>query len=64
MDCQPHDVQHWINVKTNKEKFTALHLATKTGNLKIIEILVQSGADIHAKTLAGSNVLHIAAQAN
>ena len=42
---------------------TALHKAAKSGvELDIIEILLESGADVNAKTADGTTALHLAAQ--
>ena len=42
---------------------TALHKAAKSGlELDIVEILLESGADVNAKTADGTTALHLAAQ--
>lgn len=46
----------------NSEGFTALHYASFNGNKKAIDLLVQSGADIHAKSKQGLGMMHLAAQ--
>ncbi len=42
--------------------YTALHYAAFRGNLEIIKILIENGADHTAKNTRGLNILHIAAQ--
>ena len=48
-----------VNVK-NKDDHTALHLALAAGHLKIMRLLLQHGADIQARDLSHSTVLHLA----
>ena len=55
-------LQDWINTKTNKEKLSALHLATFKGCLKSVYVLLQHGADKNAVNSYGLGMLHIAAQ--
>ena len=38
-----------------------LYMAAKHGRFEIVKFLLQSGADIHAKSKAGQSVLHMAA---
>ena len=47
-----------INHKTNKGQ-TPIHYASFVGNIKIIKLLIQNGADISAKTNNGLDVLHL-----
>lgn len=56
-------LQTLINSKSNKG-FTALHYASYRGNIKIIKLLLENGADIYCKNKAGLNVMHMAAQGN
>ena len=53
----------FINQK-NKSGFTALHYACYNGNIKIIKLLVDNGADINITNNNGLNILHLAAQGN
>ncbi|KAL4461578.1 hypothetical protein ABPG74_016202 [Tetrahymena malaccensis] len=55
------NVADWLNSKT-EGGFTALHFASYRGDLKIINFLINNGADIHAKNSKGLNSIHIAAQ--
>ena len=47
----------FINCGTNKGQ-TPLHYASFVGNIKLIKLLIQNGADISAETNNGFNVLH------
>ena len=51
----------YIN-KKGDNGFNALHYAAFRGNIKILEKLIQSGADINLKNNSGLNVMHMAAQ--
>ena len=53
----------YINWKTNKGQ-TPLHYASFVGNIKLIKLLIQNGADILTKTNNGFNVLHLAIMGN
>ena len=53
----------FINSKTNKGQ-TPIHYASFVGNIKIIKLLIQNGADISSKTNNGFNVLHLATMGN
>ena len=57
------DFISFINCKTKKGQ-TPLHYASFVGNIKIIKILIQNGADILSKTNNGFNVLHLATMGN
>ena len=52
-----------INQK-NKLGFTPLHYASYNGNMKLIKLLLNNGADINISNNNGLNVLHLAAQGN
>ena len=41
-----------------------MHYATCSGNSEIVTLLLSLGLDVHAKTKAGSTVLHLAAYKN
>ena len=43
------------------EGVTALHEASRKGNIEIVRYLLQRGSDIHLKKLHGLSPLHIAA---
>lgn len=64
VDCRAHEVALWVNAKTIKERFTALHFASKNGSMSIIHNLMSAGGDLQIKNVGGTNVLHLAAQAN
>lgn len=54
--------QAWINART-EDQFTALHFATRHGNLTILQLLVErAGADLNTTNKFGSSAMHIAAQ--
>ena len=42
--------------------FTPLHYASYHGNPRMIEILIDAGADMYAQNNQGINMLHVAAQ--
>ena len=41
-------------------KTTALHIASKSGNSKVVEFLIENGADMRLKDYKGRNVLEVA----
>jgi len=51
----------WVNSRTD-EGFTPLHFASFKGNIQLIKLLENYGADIHSKNNQGLSVIHIAAQ--
>ena len=53
----------FINEK-NKEGITALHYAVSNGNIKMVQMLKQFGANLEAITNIGKNIMHIAAGSN
>ena len=57
-----YEVANWVNQKTFKDKFTAIHYASFRGNIAACNALVDNGADINAKNQYGLNVMHIVAQ--
>ena len=65
--CKNHlskaDLKYFIN-KRNDSGITALHYASYTGNIDIINILIFYGADISASTDKSLNVLDFACQGN
>ena len=62
LDSKP-VIKGWINRPSN-EGFTALHYASYVGNLQIIKLLKENGADAEAVNKRGQNVLHLACQGN
>lgn len=51
----------WVNKKTAKEGFTALHFGSFRGNVNMIRSLIKYQADIRALNFYGLNVMHVAA---
>jgi ankyrin repeat protein len=51
----------WINKKA-ENGFNALHYTAFRGNVKILEKLIENGADINIKNNNGLSVMHMAAQ--
>ena len=45
---------------TDYDKRTTLHLACAEGNLKVVELLIAEGANVHAIDRYGNNGLHYA----
>jgi ankyrin repeat protein len=55
-------LKDWINKPSKGEEgFCALHFASFHGNVKLIKLLVASGANIYAKNKQGINMLHVGA---
>lgn len=50
-----------LNIVTKDTEYTALHLAVAHGKRRIVELLVQAGADMEMKTTTGFSVLHLSA---
>lgn len=55
------EFMEYIN-KKGDNGFNSLHYAAFRGNIKILEKLIQNGADINIKNNSGLNVMHMAAQ--
>ena len=55
-------IREWVNLKTDEDGFTALHFASFRGNLKVISMLIENGADIAQVNNHGLSMLHVAAQ--
>ena len=53
----------FINCRTNKGQ-TPLHYASFVGDIKLIKLLIQNGADISIKTNNNFNVIHLAVMGN
>ena len=58
-----YSLQNFIN-ETNNNGITALHYASFTGNIKIIQLLIDNGAILDIKTKKGLNIIHYCAQGN
>lgn len=56
------EMKAWVNKKTAKEGFTALHFGSFRGNVNMIRSLIKYQADIRALNFYGLNVMHVAAQ--
>jgi ankyrin repeat protein len=56
-------LKNWINYQ-NKFGETALHYASKKGNIEIINILIENGGDVEIINHRGKNMLHFAAEGN
>lgn len=56
-------LKKWIDHQNNNGT-TALHLASKKGNLEIIKLLIEHKANIEVLDLTGKSVIHYAAQGN
>ena len=54
-------MREWVNAKSNKDKFTALHFASFKGNLNAVKILIENDADVNEVNQFGLNMLHVAA---
>jgi ankyrin repeat protein len=59
----PKEIENFINIK-GPNGFTALHYASYRGNIKIIEKLINLGANINSKNDNGLNIIHMASQGN
>lgn len=55
-------ITEWINCPSRDEQFTALHMASFRGNYKIVELLIENKANIHAINKDGLTMMHTAAQ--
>ena len=56
-------LKDFINVKNDKG-VTAIHFASFRGNVQILKLLTDNGADIYAKANRDLNVIHYAGQGN
>ena len=57
------DFNSFINSRTNKGQ-TPLHYASFVGDIKLIKLLIQNGADISIKTNNNFNMIHLAVMGN
>ena len=55
-------ISQWINTKTVKEEFAALHFASFNGNIEVCQMLLEEGADKYILNKHGLNCMHVAAQ--
>jgi len=55
------EIKEWVNMKTD-EGFTAVHFASFKGNIDLIKLLEENGADLFERNKKGLNAIHIAAQ--
>jgi ankyrin repeat protein len=51
-----------VNKETEGPRFSALHFASFTGNLRLLNLMVENGANILAVNAYGINMMHVAAQ--
>jgi len=49
-----------VNERAGRDKGTPLHVAVGTGNLAIVQLLVEHGADLTACTASGETIYTIA----
>ena len=56
-------LENFVNEK-NKDGITALHFAVRNGNIKLLKLLKQLGANLEAVTNTGKNIMHIASGSN
>ena len=55
----------WVSLQDQTELCTsALHLAAFNGDINIVELCIENGAELTQQTLQGVNALHMAAQGN
>lgn len=54
-------LKDWINQASFKDCFSAMHYAAYKGNIEVVQILIELGADIHCKNQYGLGVLHVSA---
>ena len=54
-------IKAWLDLRTEGDGFTALHFASFRGNLKMIQLFIENGANIQARNNYGINMMHVAA---
>jgi ankyrin repeat protein len=59
----PTDLIKWVNMQS-EQGYTALHYASYRGNIDVIKILIESGANLNITNKRGLNVFHMSAQGN
>jgi palmitoyltransferase len=57
------EIKMWVN-KQSEQGYTALHYAVYKGNIKIVKILIEYGANIDITNKRGLNVFHMSAHGN
>ena len=62
-DKNEEGLETFIN-EINKQGVAAIHYASFRGNIKIIKLLVENGANLYLKTKRGLNIIHYACQGN
>ena len=62
-DKNEEGLENFLN-ETNKQGVAAIHYASFRGNIKIIKLLVENGANIYLKTQRQLNIIHYACQGN
>ena len=55
-------LSQWINTKTVKEEFSAIHFASFNGNIEMCQMLLEEGAEKTVMNKHGLSCLHVAAQ--
>jgi hypothetical protein len=48
-DLYQYEVAEWVNQKTTKDQFTALHYSSFKGNIVSMQALMDNGADMYAR---------------
>lgn len=56
------EIEKWVNKKSKKQGYTAIHYASFKGNIDIIQMLIKNKANVEISNFRGINVLHMAAQ--
>jgi ankyrin repeat protein len=54
-------IKEWVNLPSRDEQFSALHMASFRGNFKIVEMLLENDASIHAINKDGLTMMHTSA---
>lgn len=57
------ELKKWVNTPT-EQGYTAIHYASYRGNIDIINLLIENGAEVEVVNKRGLNVLHMACQGN
>ena len=58
-------LSQWLNLRDRTDlRSAAIHLAAFNGNIPLIKLLLENGADLKVATPSGVNALHMAAQGN
>ena len=64
--CKKNNSEGFVDFinETNKQGTTAIHFAAFKGDIKIIKLLIENGANIYIRTNRGLNIIHYSAQGN